>query len=140
MKMAAQAANMPLGFIEGIEIERVDDHHWKIVNNWTNDNGDPLATWFEYGTDRHWIEPKDPDGFLVWESKGPESGHSKAIYSKRADNYEGKLLFSKGHYVTGLPDLEPMARGFKIGVELERSRRGGIETGNPDARTTQLGL
>lgn len=117
---ACQAANMPEKFIDSIEMTRTSDTEFVIENTWKEDDK-PLAVFFEYGTRDHWIEPKD-GGVLAWESKGPESGQKKAIYSKRHDNKEGDVLFSKGHYVTGLPALEPMHNGFRIGYKRMRER------------------
>lgn len=118
---ACQAANMPKSFIENITFTKVSDTQYVIENSWKNEDGVPLAVFFEYGTRDHWIEPKD-GGVLAWESKGPESGQKKAIYSKRHDNVEGDTKFSKGHYVTGLPALEPMHNGFRIGYKRMRDR------------------
>ena len=54
---------------------------------------------------------------MVWTSKGPQSGHAKAIYSKNASNKAGTTMFSTGHYVTGLPAYEPMTNGFRKGSQ-----------------------
>ena len=113
MVMAAQAANMPKKFIENIKLISHSATSFTIENSWSKDDK-PLAVFFEYGTDDHWIEPVKGD-VLAWASEGPESGQKKAIYSKRADNKKGNMLFSKGHFVSGIPAYEPMTRGFKIG-------------------------
>ena len=113
MIRASQAANMPKSFIDNIKLKAHSKTHYTIENKWKK--GDkPLAIFFEYGTRDHWIEPVNAQ-VLAWASGGPESGQKKAIYSKRADNTKGNMLFSKGHYVSGLPAYEPMTRGFKIG-------------------------
>ena len=119
---ACHAANMPKKFIESIELKKTSDTQFIIENSWKEDDK-PLAIFFEYGTRDHWIEPVNAK-VLAWQSKGPESGQKKAIYSKRHDNREGGMLFSKGHYVTGLPALEPMHNGFRIGYQRMRERLG----------------
>jgi len=115
MVLAAHAANLPQKFIDGIQLIKISDTSYEITNVW-NEDGKPLARWFEHGTARHWVEPKDPDGVLAWESGGPESGRKQAIYSKRHDNKKGAMMFSKGHYVSGLPATEAMKNGFRIGT------------------------
>ena len=121
MIRAAQAANLPQNFIDGITLTKTGNTQWKIDNGWRGDNDEPLAIWFEHGTRRHWVEPKNAK-VLAWQSEGPESGHAQAIYSKRHDNYKGQWLYSKGHYVTGLPATEAMHNGFKIGMARMRER------------------
>ena len=112
MVSAAHAANMPESFIENIKLKKITDMQYEIENNWQSEDGKPLAVFFEYGTKDHWIQGNP---LLAWKSGGPNSGNSKAIYSKRADNTKGNMLFSTGHYVTGLPAYEPMSNGFRRG-------------------------
>ena len=121
---ACHAANMPKSFISNIKLTQISELVYEIENAWTGENGEPLAVFFEYGTDRHWIEPKDPNGVLAWASGGPQSGSAQAIYSKRADNKKGNTLYSKGHYVNGVPPLEPMHQGLKIGMRRVVSEYG----------------
>ena len=110
---ACQAANMPKSFIKNIELKKVSDDTYEIENKWKSKDGKPLAVFFEYGTRDHYIQGNP---ILAWSSGGPNSGNPKAIYSKNAGTKKGDILFSYGHYVTGLPALEPMHNGFKIGV------------------------
>ena len=112
MVSAAHAANMPESFIENIKLKKITDMQYEIENNWQSEDGKPLAVFFEFGTKDHWV-PGNP--LLAWKSGGPNSGSSKAIYSKRADNTKGDMIFSTGHYVSGLPAYEPMTNGFKRG-------------------------
>lgn len=114
---ASQAANMSESFIKNIKLKKVSNGTYEIENEWRGENDEPLAFYHEYGTIDHWIEPKTADGTLAWSSGGPNSGGATAIYSKRADNKKGSGLFSAGHYVSGLPALEPMTNGFKIGIQ-----------------------
>lgn len=121
--LAAHAAHMPQGFIDGITFRRISDTEFEIENAWSKDDEyghHPLAVYHEFGTDDHWVAPVKASA-LAWQSAGPQSGRPRAIYSKRHDNKRGDTLFSKGHYVSGLPPLEPMTRGFKIGMERMRT-------------------
>lgn len=64
----------------------------------------------EEGTSRHWIEPIFAKA-LHWLSGGPQSGRSRvAIFAKRHDNKKGQDLFSKGHYVSGIPEYRIIQR------------------------------
>lgn len=123
MVLASHAANLPQGFADGIRLERVSGTRYVITNVWERD-GVPLAKFFEHGTRDHWVEPRDPDGVLAWESAGPESGRKKAIYSKRADSAKGKAVFSRGHYVSGIPATNAMHNGFRLGIERLRGELG----------------
>ena len=122
MELSARASGLPEKFIRGITLTAISPTRFKITNTWESETGAPLAKFFEWGTRDHWIEPKSSDGVLVWASQGPESGHSRAIYSKRYDNIEGQMLFSKGHYVTGLPRTDAMSIGFRLGTARLRKR------------------
>ncbi len=111
--LVSKAANMPESFIKNIKLKKISETKYEIENAWT-ENGNPLAVWHEYGTDKHWIEPKKPGGVLAFPAK--EGRNASAIYYKSSGVQEGDMIFSKGHYVSGLPALEPMHRGFQIGI------------------------
>lgn len=120
-QMYARAANMPRKFIDNIRVES-GPGGFDLVNEWKGKKGEPLAEWFEFGTERHWVEPKDKDGVLAW----PAVAHGKqrnapAIYFKRGTK-KGTMLFSKGHYVSGLPAIEPMTRGVEQGIHKLKRR------------------
>lgn len=108
---AAKASNLPLEFIAGISWKRTGDLEGRIVNTWGSSEK-PLAKWFNGGTPDHWIEPLDPDGVLVWEATFGR--HAKAIFFM-GNAEQGSLLFSKGHYVSGLDKTEAMERGIRNG-------------------------
>lgn len=112
-----QAANMPRAFIEHIKLEKISDVEYRITNDWA-EGGKPLAMWHEYGTDGHWVKPKKPGGVLAF-PKPDESKqrHGSAIYFKSHKPDAGETVYSRGHYVSGIPRLEPMTRGFKRGME-----------------------
>ena len=107
----ARAANMPKAFIDGIHLEQ-HENGYALVNNWQNDEGAPLAVFFELGTVDHWIQPKDPKGVLAWPAVSGK--HGSAIYYQ-SGVAPGTMLYSKGHYVTGLARHEPMHRGLEKG-------------------------
>ena len=116
-----RAANMPQSFIDHIHIEIVDGQY-AIVNDWKNSEGKPLSIFFEHGTVDHWISPRTggfvTGGVLAWPAVPGK--HGSAIYYQ-SGVAPGTMLFSKGHYVTGLPKLEPMHKGMKKGMdELKR--------------------
>ena len=114
---AAKASNLPDEFIDGIAWERTGELRGKIINTW-GDGNKPLAKWFEEGTPDHWIEPSSPGGVLVFEATF--GTHAKAIYFM-GDKKEGTLIFSKGHYVTGLEKTEAMARGIATGFKKAKT-------------------
>jgi hypothetical protein len=62
------------------------------------DGDEPLGRWFEEGTETHWIEPKDPNGFLSWVSNG-------------------KRFYSKGHFVSGILPMPIMEMTLREGME-----------------------
>jgi len=109
IKLIAQAANMPKGFIDGVKFVKTGANKGKVINTWGTDEK-PLAIWFNYGTTQHWIEPK-AGGVLAWQATS--GTHATAIYFQ-GDKQAG-TLFSKGHYVSGVPRTEAMERGFNIG-------------------------
>ena len=113
---AAKASNLPLEFIAGIAWKRTGDLDGRIINTWgTKDK--PLAKWFNDGTPDHWIEPLDPEGVLVWEATIGKN--AKAIFFM-GNAEQGQLLFSKGHYVSGLDKTEAMERGISNGMRRVR--------------------
>lgn len=117
MKSSGFASGVPEEFINHIKVRKLSDSHYQVYNDWESEDGKPLALWFEHGTKRHWVESKTKGKPLAWPSGGSESGSGKAIYSKRADNKKGKMLFSMGHYVNGIPAYESMSFGFDRGIK-----------------------
>lgn len=109
---AAHASNLPIEFIDGIGWQRTGDLSGKIVNTW-GDAEKPLALWFNDGTRDHWIEPKDPDGVLAWPAT---FGKNATAIFFMGNAKPGDMLFSKGHYVKGVPKTEAMQRGIEIGM------------------------
>ena len=143
MVRSAEAAAMPDKFIDGIKMVQVGKMEWEIYNDWHEydekyNKLKPLAAWFEDGTGGPvsiWVSPRAAEA-LAWKSEGPEQGHGSAIYSKRAkqgrggptlppategpalphEGNEQPWLFSKGHYVTGVPKTESQKTGFERGM------------------------
>lgn len=109
IKSIAQAANIPQGFIDGVKFVKTGKNKGIVINTWGTDEK-PLAIWFNYGTVQHWIEPKS-GGVLAWEGKS--GTHATAIFFQGEKNTG--TLFSKGHYVSGVPRTEAMERGYNIG-------------------------
>lgn len=110
---AAKASNLPLEFIAGIAWKRTGELSGRIVNTWGSTDK-PLAKWFNNGTPDHWIEPLKEGGVLVWEATFGR--HAKAIFFM-GDAVQGQLLFSKGHFVSGLDKTEAMERGISNGMK-----------------------
>ena len=114
---AANAANMPQGFADGIKMEKKSDDEFEIYNDWGYD-GRPLAAYFEYGTKDHWVEPRKPGGVLAWKGRGT---HAKSIYYKGSGKGNSKgFFFSKGHYVSGIRSYMAMNNGFETGMRRMR--------------------
>ena len=113
IKSVAQAANLPQGFIDGVKFVKTKDNAGEVINTWGSKDK-PLARWFNYGTTRHWIEPKNGK-VLAW--KGKSGSHAQAIYFQGTSK-EGDMLYSKGHYVSGVPRTEAMEIGFTLGKKL----------------------
>ncbi len=111
IKSLAYAANMPQGFIDGVQFRRTEPNKGEIINTWGTDLK-PLAIWFNYGTDTHWIEPLKEGGVLAFPAR--EGSNPSAIFFQ-GESREGDIIFSKGHYVAGVPRTEVMERGFQIG-------------------------
>jgi len=113
MKNIANAMNLPQGFVDGIKFIKTGDNEGKIINTWGSIDI-PLAKWFNYGTKQHWIQPKKEGGVLAWPAK--EGKHATAIFFKGGVN-EGTMLFSKGHFVSGLDRTEAMEIGISKGMQ-----------------------
>ncbi len=111
IKQLAMAANIPQSFIDGVKFRRTTANKGEIINTWGSSDK-PLARWFNDGTPQHWIEPKDPEGVLVFPAT--QGRNASAIFFM-GESKEGDVLFSKGHYVAGVPKTEVMQRGFQIG-------------------------
>ncbi len=114
---SAKASNLPKEFIDGIAWKRTGDLSGKIVNTWGSTDK-PLAKWFEDGTPDHWIEPLSEDGVLVWEAT---FGNNASAIFFMGDQEQGQLLYSKGHYVSGLDKTEAMARGIATGFKRAKT-------------------
>jgi len=117
VEAAAKASNLPLEFIDGIAWKRTGELAGRIVNTWGSGEK-PLAKWFNDGTPDHWIAPLNPDGVLVWEATFGR--HASAIFFM-GNAEQGQLLFSKGHYVSGLDKTEAMERGISNGMKRLKS-------------------
>lgn len=113
IKALAYASNLPQGFIDGVKFIKTEKNRGLIVNTWGTKER-PLAKWFNYGTQRHWIEPVEKEA-LTWTNRIGQ--HPQAIFF-RGESKEGDQMFSKGHYVSGVPRTEVMERGFNIGKKL----------------------
>jgi len=109
IKSIATAANIPQGFIDGVKFVKTGKNKGIVINTWGTDEK-PLAKWFNYGTVQHWIEPKTAKA-LAWEGKS--GSHATAIYFQ--GEKKAGTIFSKGHYVSGVPRTEAMERGYNIG-------------------------
>ena len=112
MTAAAEAANLPQGFIDGIKVRQISKTKFEIKNAWKNPwNSAPLAVFFEHGTRDHWVAGRP----MAW-YQGEPSHNPKAIYSESSRLYPA-MLFSWGHYITGIPATMAMHNGFKIGQQ-----------------------
>ena len=114
IKILADAANLPQAFSAGVKFRRTEPNQGEIINTWGSEEK-PLAIWFNYGTTQHWIEPKDPDGVLAFPAS---SGRNASAIYFQGESKAGDTLFSKGHYVSGVPRTEVMERGFQMGKKL----------------------
>lgn len=128
IKSLGYAANMPQSFIDGVKFRKTEANKGVVINTWGTEEK-PLAKWFNYGTTTHWIEPKKAGGVLAWSAT--PGGHATAIFFM-GESKEGDTLFSKGHYVSGVPRTEVMERGFQIGkkrlvVEAGKIVKGELE-------------
>lgn len=73
------------------------------VNYFDEETGNiPLWAYFEYGTKRHFIEPKNAKA-LRW-GTGSSAGQSQTSTSRLASGSAGETVyaFSKGHFVSGI--------------------------------------
>ena len=130
----AFAANMPIEFIKNIRIERKavknqdtlatksTNYKYQLVNDWKRERkGEtfPLAIFFEYGTKDHWIAPVHAK-VLAWSHPFLEGGQKRAyghaIHFEKHATKPNDRLYSKGHYVSGLPKMLSMHRGHKAGM------------------------
>lgn len=111
IKALSYAANMPQSFIDGVKFRKTEANKGVVINTWGTEEK-PLAKWFNYGTTTHWIQPKDPEGVLAWTAT--TGRHASAIFFM-GESKAGDTLFSKGHYVSGVPKTEVMEKGFQIG-------------------------
>lgn len=114
IKTLSDGANLPPAFSQGVKFRRTGPNQGEIINTWGTDEK-PLAIWFNYGTSQHWIEPKDPDGVLAFPAS---SGRNASAIYFQGESKKGDTLFSKGHYVSGVPRTEVMERGFQMGKKL----------------------
>jgi len=114
---AAKASNLPLEFIDGIKWKRTGRLSGKIINSWGSADK-PLAKWFENGTPDHWIEPLSPGGVLAWTAT---FGRNASAIFFMGSKKVGQTLFSKGHYVTGIPKSEAMTRGIAAGFKRAKT-------------------
>jgi hypothetical protein len=120
IKALGYAANVPQSFIDGVKFIKTEKNRGIIINTWGTKER-PLAIFFNYGTVQHWIEPTEAEA-LAWSSTAGQN--PQAIFF-RGESKEGDMLFSKGHYVSGVPRTEVMERGFNIG-----KKRLAVEAGN----------
>ena len=112
MKSAAEAANLPQGFIDNILLRRISKTKFEIKNAWKNSqNGAPLAVFFEHGTRDHYMTGRP----MAWYQTEP-THNPKAIYSESSQPYPA-MLFSYGHWATGIPATMAMHNGFRIGQQ-----------------------
>jgi len=94
IKRAAQAANVPEGFVLGIEFIRTGDNEGDVINTWGTEEL-PLAKWFNWGTRDHGSKGNWP---LRWRSKKT-----------------GVMIFAQ--YVRGVPKTNAMEIGMDLGIE-----------------------
>ena len=110
IKNIAMAANIPQGFIDGVKFRKTGPNQGQVINTWGTTEK-PLAIFFNYGTVQHWIAPVTAKA-LAWPASSGK--HATAIYFQ-GEAKEGQTLFSKGHYVSGVPRTEAMEIGFNLG-------------------------
>lgn len=112
IRIISAAMNMPKEFIDGVKFIKTGNNKGEIINTWGSSEK-PLALWFNHGTVTHWIEPIDPDGVLAW---GNTFGkNSPAIYFQGTGSKKGDMMFSRGHYVSGINPTYAMETGYEIG-------------------------
>ena len=122
IRIIAAAANMPKHFIAGIKFVKTGKNKGEIINTWGTKK-EPLAVWFNYGTSMHWIEPLDPDGVLAFPATG---GRNASAIFFQGGQQDGDTMFSKGHYVSGVPRTEVMEVGYKVGSKRLAEEAGKI--------------
>lgn len=111
IRVLAAAANMPKSFIDGVKFIKDAKNQGRIVNTWGTKEK-PLAIWFNYGTAQHWIEPLTKDGVLAF---GNTQGRNASAIFFQGESKKGDTMFSKGHYVSGVPRTEAMEIGYRVG-------------------------
>ncbi len=94
VKRVAQSANVPEGFILGIEFIRTGSNEGDIINTWGSLDT-PLALWFNYGTADHGSKGNWP---LRWKSKTT-----------------GEMIYAQ--FVRGVPKTLAMEIGMMLGIE-----------------------
>lgn len=119
IRAIAMAANIPQGFIDGVKFRKTGPNKGQVINTWGTPEV-PLAVYFNYGTNKHWVQPLNKKA-LAFKGGGT---HATAIY------FQGSAppgtVFSKGHYVSGVPRTEVMERGFNIGKKRLAEEAGKI--------------
>lgn len=120
IKALGFAANLPQAFMDGVKFIKTEKNKGQIINTWGTEEK-PLAKWFNYGTIQHWIEPTQAQA-LAWSAT---SGRNPQAIFFQGEAKEGDMMFSKGHYVSGVPKTEVMERGFNIG-----KKQLAVEAGN----------
>ena len=121
IKSIAVAANMPRSFVEGVKFRKTGPNIGQVINTWGTDDL-PLARYFNYGTSLHWTESKTPGKPLAFAGGG---SYGRAIYFQGAKN-AGGVVFSMGHYVSGVPRIEAMERGYALGKKRLAEEAGKI--------------
>ena len=121
IKALGYAANLPQSFMDGVKFIKTEKNRGIIVNTWGTKER-PLAIWFNHGTVQHWIEPSEAEALAWSATKGK---NPQAIFFM-GESKEGDMLFSKGHYVSGVPRTEVMERGFNIGKKMLAAEAGNI--------------
>lgn len=93
VKRAAQAANIPQPFVDGIKFTKTGSNEGDIINTWGTTEK-PLALWFNYGTRDH-----GPLGNweLRWKGKSGKEIHAK--------------------FVRGVPKTLAMEIGIELGTK-----------------------
>ncbi len=130
IRVIGAAANVPKPFIDGVKFIKTGKNEGEIVNVWGTKEV-PLAIYFNYGTVDHWIEPLTEDGVLAFPASG---GRNASAVFFQGGAKAGDTMFSKGHYVSGVPKTEIMEIGYAIGskrmaVEAAKIVEEELETG-----------
>jgi len=115
IKSLSDAANVPTKFKDGVKFRKTTANHGQIINTWGTEEV-PLARYFNYGTSLHWTESDKPGGTLAWPAQGGGGSKGRSIFFQSSEK-KGGTIFSKGHYVSGVPRTEVMEIGFNIGTK-----------------------